>query len=294
MVPLVLVIVGHVWPMRYCQDNVRLSAVRSPNNDSFDSCHGLGMDDRHTKQSAILLKALRLALADTKEHRLYKSGKLDGLFPSRLGPSGDAATSALRDGYLELVRTEIRGKVNIEWVRLTPNGVEFIYQHDSPRAVLEEMYQMMEDARHGVPAWLVNIQEQMRALSTSFGDQMQRYLQRLDSLTRRVEEALRRVEADVPVLAEPMQSIVPWGLEVLTFLDHRRLSGRSDPCPLPELFAAAHLKFRQLSLTEFQVGLKRLADNRAVKLLPYSDSAHIPEPEYAIPDGRHMLYYAAR
>ena len=49
------------------------------------------MDDRKIKQTAILLKALRLALSDVEEHRLYKSGKLDGLFTGRVGLPGIAA-----------------------------------------------------------------------------------------------------------------------------------------------------------------------------------------------------------
>ena len=73
---------------------------------------------------------------------------------------------------------------------------------------------MMQDARQGVPAWLTKMHEQLRALSTTFATEMQRYLQRLDALTHRVEEVLRRVEADIPtLLTEPMQTIVPWGLE---------------------------------------------------------------------------------
>jgi len=252
------------------------------------------MDDRKSKQAAILLSALRLALADVEEHRLYKSGKLDGLFPSRVGASGDAAAAAMRDGYLEPVRTEVKGKINIEWVRLTPKGVEFIYQNDSARSVLEEMHEMMQGAREGVPAWLAKIHEQLRVLSMTFAAEMQRYLQRLDALTRRVEEALRRVEADIPALTDPLQSIVPWGLEALTYLDHRKLGGQPGPCPLPELFAAVQGKFRHLSLPDFHNGLKRLADNRALNLRPFEGPSRIPEPEHAIPDGAHMLYYACR
>ena len=58
----------------------------------------------------VLLIALRAALADTGEHRLYKSGKLDGLFTSKNGTPGDAAAEALREGFLETVRTERQRK----------------------------------------------------------------------------------------------------------------------------------------------------------------------------------------
>src|SRR6266508_3228390 len=101
--------------------------------------HGYMDDHKNEKRDAILLDGLRLALADPNEHRLFKSGKLDGLFPGKTGVSGDAASEAVRAGYLETVRTEEKGKIRIDWVRLTPQGVEFIHRHDSPRVVLGEM-----------------------------------------------------------------------------------------------------------------------------------------------------------
>ena len=71
--------------------------------------------------------------------RLYKSGKLEGLFPGRAGANGDAAALALRDSLLEVVRTETKGKTTIEWVRLTPQGVEFLHEHQSPIRALNEL-----------------------------------------------------------------------------------------------------------------------------------------------------------
>ncbi|MCE9534564.1 MAG: hypothetical protein K8T89_26090 [Planctomycetes bacterium] len=253
------------------------------------------MDDRQPdKQTDVLLDALRSALADTGEHRLYRSGKLTGLFPSKSGVAGDAAALALREGYLEAVRSEIKGKIAIEWVRLAPAGVEFIYHHDTPRAVLEQMRSMMDDARSGVPRWLNSIQEQMQTLSKTFAHEMHGYLKRLDALTRRVEEALRRIDAGAPTMADPLQALVPWGLDALSYLDRRKLTGTLDPCPLPELFASLRKTHPHLSVSDFQKGLRRLADNRAVTLLPYVGNGLIPEPEHAIPDGAHMLYFISR
>ena len=45
----------------------------------------------------------------------------------------------MRDGLLEIVRTEESGKLTTEWVRLTPAGVSFLHAHESPRAVLEAL-----------------------------------------------------------------------------------------------------------------------------------------------------------
>ena len=80
----------------------------------------------------VLLQALKSAQARPEEQRLYRSGKLAGLFGSRVGPSGEAAARALREGLLEVVRTETKGKTVLDWVRLTPAGVEFIHDNESP------------------------------------------------------------------------------------------------------------------------------------------------------------------
>lgn len=253
------------------------------------------MDDRKNEKITIaLLEGLRLALADPNEHRLFKSGKLDGLFPSKSGITGDAASEAVRAGYLETVRSEEKGKIRIDWVRLSPKGVEFIHRHDSPRVVLGEMKEMLHDARLGAPKFLESMLDQLHTLGKSFAEEMQTYLKRLEALSIRVEEALRRTEAGVPVLSDPLQALIPWGLDALTYLDQRRLGGRGDLCPLPELFAALREASPKLSIADFQKGLKRLADNRALQLLPHDRNGLIPEPEYAIPDGGHMLYYASR
>jgi hypothetical protein len=48
------------------------------------------------KITEALLLALKLALGGPAEQRLYKSGKLEGLFPGRAGANSEAAARALR------------------------------------------------------------------------------------------------------------------------------------------------------------------------------------------------------
>src|SRR4051794_40493044 len=105
------------------------------------------------KVSDAVLETLKLALAGPAEQRLYKSGKLDGLFPSRAGVNAEAAALALREGLLEVVRTETRGKTIFEWVRLTPRGIEYLHEHESPVRVLEDLRELLKVNRDAVPAW---------------------------------------------------------------------------------------------------------------------------------------------
>src|SRR5439155_21708918 len=106
----------------------------------------------HPRRTELLLDALKAAIGTPGEHRLFRSGKLPGLFPSRAGPSADAALVAIRDGLLETVRTETRGKLVVEWVTATPRGVAFVHEHDSPKSVLRELKALLDASLIGVPA----------------------------------------------------------------------------------------------------------------------------------------------
>ena len=245
------------------------------------------------RRTDVILDALKLALATPGEHRLFRAGKLTGLFASRVGAAGEAATFAVQDGYLEKTRTEIKGKSEIEWVRLTPRGVEFVHSHDSPRAVLVELRETLALARNGIPMWLEQMRVEFEDFAARCDQQLQQFGQRLDSLTERVEEALRRADAAGPALSNEMSVIVPWGFDALTYLDQRRESGAMTECPLPELFAALQLHHEGLSLSLFHDGLRRLRDASSIRLLP-ALGVELTEPEYALLDGANMLYYAKR
>jgi hypothetical protein len=247
------------------------------------------------KATEALIDALKEALARPGEHRLYKSGKLVGLFAGRTGAAAEAAARALRDGLLELVRTETKGKATVEWVRLAPRGVDFLHDHESPVQVLRELRDALRTTREGVPVWLAQMQQELHAVGHRLADEVQALTQRLDALGRRVEEALRRAEAIGPELPDGVAESVPWALDALTYLDRRRNGGASDQCPLPELFAAMRQRHGGLSVVAFHDGLRRLHDRRAVRLLPFPDPPdQLPEPEYALLDGARVLYYAAR
>lgn len=245
-------------------------------------------DERRTE---LILDALKAAIGTPGEHRLFRSGKLAGLFPTRSGTSAEAALLAVREGLLESVRTETRGKIVTEWVRATPKAVAFVHEHDSPKSVLKELKGVLDATRSGVPVWMADAKAGLDALSARFEERATAMLARLDDLAERVEAALRRAEAKAPAVAEPVGRVVPWAVEALEYLDRRRVGGAATDCPLPELFHALRVKVPTLGLPDFQDGLRRLHDVRAVRLAP---SAEMPEPEYAVVvDGR-LMYAAGR
>ena len=247
------------------------------------------------RNNEAVLAALRMALAQPGEHRLYRSGKQPGLFASKTGATAGAAIQAVADGMFEISRSETKGRTTVEWVRLTPKGVEFLHAHESPLAVLRELQASLRHTRAGVPVWFDGMRQQWQAFSEQMHGDLQKLLVRLDALAERVEEALRRADAIGPPLPASVAASVPWAIEALTFLDHRRASGAAEDCPLPELFAALRRSHAQLSVVDFQDGLRRLFEHKALRLLPMrSGNGALPEPEYVMCDGPDLLYYASR
>jgi hypothetical protein len=250
-----------------------------------------GEDERLTQA---LLEALRQGLASAGERRLYRSGKLDGLFPGRTGTAGAAAQQALRDGLVEVTRTETKGKTAIDWVRVTPRGVEFLHEHESPLRALHDLRHALRCNQQAVPAWLEEMRGGLRAVDERLTADAARWLERLQALERRVEEALRRLEAAGPLLPPEVARDHPWALDALNYLDRRRTGGAADACPLPELFAAVVRHHPSLSLTAFHEGLRRMHERRALLLRSADSPADLAQPEYALLDEAHVYYYAAR
>src|SRR5262245_27825167 len=118
------------------------------------------MADRLTET---ILDALKTALAAPGEERLFRAGKLTGIFPGRIGICAEAAATALRDGLLEITRTETKGKSVIEWAKLTPRGIEFLHDHESPVRALHELRDVLRTTQANLPAWVAELREALTA-----------------------------------------------------------------------------------------------------------------------------------
>ncbi len=246
------------------------------------------------KVTEALVEALRAALSEPGEQRLYRSGKLPGLFAGRTGAAGQAAARALGDGFLEVARTETKGKVVTDWVRLTPRGVEFLHEHESPTRALQEVRDALRVNHEAIPVWLAEMRAGLRALDDRLAADAGKWLHRLEALARRVEEALARLEAATPLLPPDLTEAHPWAADALSYLDRRRAGGAANGCPLPELFDALRPRHPELSVAGFHDGLRRLHERRSLRLQAAADPADLPQPEYALLDGGAVLYYAAR
>jgi DNA-binding PadR family transcriptional regulator len=235
---------------------------------------------------SILLEALRAAAAQPGELRLYRSGKLPGLFPARTTAHAEAATQAVRDGLIEIARTEARGKTTIEYVRVTPRGVDFVLQRDSPARAMDELRDSLALNAEGMPAWIAELRKEFDTLNQRVADEMTRIGQRLDRLAQHVENVLQKAQD------ERQTAPAPWTQTALDYLGGRRGMTGQPSCPLPELFGALGARHFDLSIKEFHTGLRRMQADGLLRLLPHIGDGGPPEPEYALPDDGSVLYYA--
>jgi hypothetical protein len=246
------------------------------------------------KLTDTLVQCLKQALGEPGELRLFRSGKLPGVFPGRVGLNADAAAQALRDGLLEVTRTETKGKTTTEFVRVTPKGVEFVHQRESPLQALEDLRAVLQMTQEGVPVWVGELRKELQTLGDRVLAEAQKITRQVDALSLRVVEALEKAKANGIAAPVDVAAVVPWGPQALEYLDKRKATGVVNFCTLPELFAALREKVPELTVTDFHAGLRRLHDRGVLRLVPYEGAETLAEPEYALLDGATTFYHVAR
>jgi len=235
---------------------------------------------------SILLDALRSAANNDGELRIYQTGKLHGFLPARTAAHTAAAAKALRDGLIEVTRSEYRGKMSTEWIRVTPKGIDFVVQHDSPARALDELRDVLRISADNLPVWVAQMRLELDALGKRFLGEVDQIGRRLDMLAIRVDAALERLDK------QRQGPAIPWAQPALDYLAGRGGVTGQPRCPLPELFAALRDRQFELRISDFHAGLRRMQAAGTLQLLP-CETGHGPaQPEYALPDGAAVLYYA--
>jgi hypothetical protein len=241
------------------------------------------------KHSFLLLEALRQGAGQVDGVRLYRSGKLPGLFAGRTREHAGVADQAVRDGLLEVVRVETRGKTTVEWVRVTPKGVDYLLQHESPVRALEDLRATIDAHRLGIPVWIAELRQEIENVQRRLAAEVEAISQRLERLSARALEAIQRLEQT----RGPDVSSLPWAPPVLAYLQERQEAGLGSRCPLAELFAALHERQVELSLKDFHLGLRRLHERGLLQLLPDDGQGQPPTPEYGLLDGKAVYHHVA-
>ncbi len=246
------------------------------------------------KVTEILLEAIRQGAGTGEEQRLYRSGKLPGLFSGRTSLNAEIASQAIQDGLFELVHTDTKGKTTTEWVKVTPKATAFLLEQESPLRAIEQLKSLLQIQQDGMPAWLSEMRQKLQSVADQFNDEVAAISQRLDILGQRVADGLKRLDKLGPQLPAGTAAALPWAHDAVGYLEKRQASGLAEKCALSELFSAVKEKENDLTIKDFHVGLRRLHDRGVLRLLPFEGPDGPPEPEFALLDGPAMYYFAAR
>jgi hypothetical protein len=243
------------------------------------------------RQKFGLLEALKSAAQANGEIRLYRRGKLPGVFAQRTRSSAEIANHAIQDGMLEIIRVEPIGKTAVEWVRITQLGLDYLLENESPLHALAELRETLAVHEQSMPKWLADLDARIDGLSKQLSDEVTEMRKRLEQVAQRAEETIEQIKAAHHV---PTPASVPWAQETLEYLNRRKQVGLGERCPLGDLFVALKEKHADMSIRDFHLGLKRLHEGNVVALLPGAGNGDAPSPEYALLDGPTVYYYIGR
>ena len=229
---------------------------------------------------ALILDALTRAAAAPEGLPLL-GGKTALLATS--GAGKQAAHHIKAEGLIRVVRTQTRGKTTQEICVLSERGVECLLEHVSPRRALEAFVSALSARAEKLNLLL----DSARA--------SQDYLHSLKASAEKVLQQMQRPqqEAYSPV-ANNGNHQADGSAVLLAYLTRREQEGTLDDCPLPELYRHARTDNPALTLGQFHDLLRRLYEQRAIHLHPWTGPLYeLPEPACALLVGHEIAYYAS-
>jgi hypothetical protein len=249
------------------------------------------------KSSRLIRDALSRAATEPDGLALLANKSEPGLFP----PTSLAKTAALRckeEGFLQIVRTESKGKVSREICVLTDKGRQYLLHQSDPREVLEDLVRVLESRHAEVEALAESVHgvqrslEGIRAAVEQVLPQLAPAAQAVNGATQHgvhmngnaaVHSPPSALTASDDLIAEVKEKLAAW---------HTATSASED-CPLPELYRRLESDL-PTSIGQFHDCLRRLHEERMIYLHPWTGPLYaLPEPAFALLVGHEIGYYAS-
>jgi len=272
------------------------------------------------KSSEIITAALRQAAVEPTGLPLHGS-RSQRLFTA--STSGKKAAQLCKsEGYLQIVRTESRGRKVRELCAVTEKGLAYLLSQVSPKQVLEDLVralhsqqaqvgELLATARHwqaSIDACKTLIQKVLHKgsecawgmgsgngrASGAGSDSVDRtaslhFAPALPSESTDPAGAKRKQAIRFP--DSPYQSS-PLPEAILAQLHHWRETDAAGDCPLPELFR--RVGQNSLTIGQFHDQLRALQEQEQIYLHPWTGPLpEIPEPALALLAGHGIAYYAS-
>jgi hypothetical protein len=238
------------------------------------------------KSSEIITAALRRAAVEPAGLPLH-GGRPQSLFAGSV--SGKKAAQLCKsEGYLQIVRTESRGRSLREICAITEKGLAYLLSQVSPKQVLEELVR----ALHSQQAQVGELLATVRGWQANI-DACKRLVGKVLHEGSESAYAMGRTNGKAQFSDSP-QSHAPFSMResILSHLHQWRESGVAGDCPLPELFRVVHQD--SLTIGQFHDELRALQEQEQIYLHPWSGPLpEIPEPALALLAGHGIAYYAS-
>lgn len=235
-----------------------------------------------------VIEGLNRAAAEPGGLALFAGKGAAGLFPN--SAAGRQAAQHCKDqGLLRVVRTEPRGKTQVEFCTITDNGMSFLLDNMNPRGVLEAMLHAL-DARRADQAELLERTKRTQDALAAMQTNLSRVLAKWEVADRKT--AFQGGPAyESHAHAAPLREI---HAGIVEHLERWRDSGSLDDCPLPELFQRLEKTVPGLTIGLFHDALRELHEQGRVFLHPWTGPLYeLPEPAMALLAGHEIGYYAS-
>jgi hypothetical protein len=117
-----------------------------------------------------------------------------------------------------------------------------------------------------------------------------------DPLVARIDQAFARFEQKLggsqPVSEQSVATDAAWGDEVVRLAAEQKQRNPFQRLTLPQLFEKLHAKYSNLTLGQFHDGIRRMHDQRRIRLGPYTQAlATLDDPRNALFLDREVKYY---
>lgn len=258
------------------------------------------------KSSEIITAALRRAAVEPAGLPLHGS-RSQSLFAASVSGK-NAAQLCKSEGYLQIVKTEQRGRRVHEICAITEKGLAYLLLQVSPKQVLEDLVRALHSHQAQVGEllttarqWQANIDSCKSLIQKVLyqGSQCAWGIPNVNGKAERIKTSQDSSATDETPPKYGTESVFDpcfirgsdMGEAIVTQLHQWRESGAAGDCPLPELFRRAG---QNLSIGQFHDQLRARHEQQQIYLHPWSGPLHeIPEPAMALLVGHGIAYYAS-
>lgn len=264
------------------------------------------------KPTQLIVAALTRAASEPDGLALFASKSEPGLFPA-VAVARSAAQRCKDEGYLDVLRTETKGKSTREICTLTPKGMLYLVRETSPRQVLEDFVRALE-SRHEEVRHLIDAGRAMQRSLDAMRTAVEDLLPQFNNEFRNSDVGLRIHESADPAIRNPQSAThngqngcmtMPTATRTATrpdlsyaliarLTDWHLSAGASEDCPLPELYRRLAPAGPPPTIGEFHDCLRHLHEEHQIYLHPWTGPLYeLPEPAFALLIGHEIAYYAS-